>query len=476
MDTTPGFVRQTFCAPPISRGEFLKRVGAAAVGAGFMSGGRSALARAFPPHESRVYPSMTHAQIQAAVDDGGSVVFEPGDYYQVQSPTPNVPGANLTFDIGRLGRAVDITGERGPSGERPKIHGGTPTFRCAFFPVDFALTDLEIVQPDVSGQALSYSRVGIFVVDRCGARITVDGCAISIEGDPVLQPGWNGFSMGIFMRIMGGASQMPQTGRIRISNNQVTGTRIVAGIGLGHFTPESPAYTAPRFAVENNHIAISNAMGRVTSGGVLFHGNVSGAIVRRNVVTGFGPAPGFDGAALSMLNGGSAQVIAYDVSAIGNDFSGFTSASAQVLVESRFCRCYVGADEKNGFKGNVFGAAPFGVEDQGQQNAFVKNDYRQTGIPGLRSGDRVCVWLTSSSSAATVHESGAFPAGTGDAREQVLDQGTGNRVVGHRANELARQEELRPGIGQRLADWEAARVSLREKLSAQEGTPSGPVV
>ena len=40
--------------------------------------------------------------------------------------------------------------------------------------------------------------------------------------------------------------------------------------------------------------------------------------------------------------------------------------------------------------------------------------------------------------------------GTGGAKSQVRDEGVNNRVVGHLVGELARQDGLRPGIGQRL--------------------------
>jgi hypothetical protein len=98
----------------------------------FLSGGY-ALAQAPLEPVQHVYPDSTLAEIQQAIDSGGTVYFERltkttkeyGDYNQVASSTPDVP-ANPPkgFNIGKNGKDVNIIGVLGPNGERPKINGG----------------------------------------------------------------------------------------------------------------------------------------------------------------------------------------------------------------------------------------------------------------------------------------------------------------------------------------------------------------
>jgi hypothetical protein len=149
---------------------------------------------------------------------------------------------------------------------------------------------------------------------------------------------------------------------------------------------------------------------------------------------------------------------------VGNTLLG-PYAVADVYLRAEAGDNYFGADGRNGLPGNIFGPLTpggiAGIVDNGQNNSFVNNDYTQSGILGLRSSENVCVWLTSSTSGALVFESGSFPRGTGGASEQVVDQGMANRVVGHRANELAAQEGVRPGIGQRLK-------AIKQQLQEQE--------
>lgn len=97
-------------------------------------------------------------------------------------------------------------------------------------------------------------------------------------------------------------------------------------------------------------------------------------------------------------------------------------------------------------------------------NSLLDNDYRQSGLPGLtaQSDGPFCVLLEEGTKNNFVKEQGGYPQGT-DAKTQVFDGGylyqddyvnwvwtTTNRVVGHDASQMAQQEDLNPGIGQRL--------------------------
>ena len=90
----------------------------------------------------------------------------------------------------------------------------------------------------------------------------------------------------------------------------------------------------------------------------------------------------------------------------------------------------------NEFKKNVIGTVVpgnsyAGVWCDGSSNVILDNDFRASGIPGwLTSQVLGCIYLADGSVDNTVIESGHFPAGTGGAREQCCDLGTGNRVVG----------------------------------------------
>lgn len=96
----------------------------------------------------------------------------------------------------------------------------------------------------------------------------------------------------------------------------------------------------------------------------------------------------------------------------------------------------------------------------GEDNYLVKNDYRDSGMPGWEadgSGGPGCVLLGgrlndfwAGAVNNLVKENGRFPRGT-NAKAQVLDLGSNNRVVGHPANKV-----LDPGIGQRIQELNQA--------------------
>jgi len=90
-----------------------------------------------------VNPGSTLLQMQAAIDSGGTVFFEYGEYNQIKSPTPNVPGTGKGFSLGVYGKEVQIIGLTAQDGARPKINGGSIPFRI-MFPVNFTIENIEI--------------------------------------------------------------------------------------------------------------------------------------------------------------------------------------------------------------------------------------------------------------------------------------------------------------------------------------------
>ncbi len=127
----------------------------------------------------------------------------------------------------------------------------------------------------------------------------------------------------------------------------------------------------------------------------------------------------------------------------GNDLSGLNSGKAQILVQN--------GCQDNLFTRNVIGLlgpeASAGIQCMGDNNDFVRNDYTQSGIPGLTAGTIPCVYLASSYDPDTgdliaepennlVFETDGLPLGT-TLTEQVLDDpheltgNTTNIVVGH---------------------------------------------
>jgi hypothetical protein len=148
-------------------------------------------------------------------------------------------------------------------------------------------------------------------------------------------------------------------------------------------------------------------------------------------------------------------------SCIANRLSGFTADTAQVSVD--------GEARDNRFSGNVFGhvdldMAVAGVSCDGRSNAFVENDYRQSGIPGWRvpASSVGCLYLSGTSRENTVIESGNFPLGTGGARYQCQDAGTDNRIAGLEAGRTAD-----PGIGEVIGRRKkAADAAMRHRIGS----------
>lgn len=202
-----------------------------------------------------VNPGSTLQEIQAAIDNGGTVFFEYGEYNQIKSPTPNLPNTGNAFYLGRNGHEVHIIGVTDPDGARPKINGGSIAFRIPF-PVNFKIENIEMSNPDVAG----VGRIGIMVFDALGTQVTINNCKITITGndsDPGLA---KNYSAGIWFKL-GGNNPPPSGASVHITNNEIIGSKIRMGIGLGHFWPESLNFTAPRFFVDHNTIRLSDLRG-----------------------------------------------------------------------------------------------------------------------------------------------------------------------------------------------------------------------
>jgi hypothetical protein len=110
----------------------------------------------------------------------------------------------------------------------------------------------------------------------------------------------------------------------------------------------------------------------------------------------------------------------------------------------------------NVFKGSGFSGWSCVVRIVMDSCILEKNDYREADVDGFTSSQgQGCIRLRAGRTwDCLVFEQGGFPQGT-NALDQVRDEGINNRVVGHPADDLAQQEQMNPGIGQRLQDADA---------------------
>lgn len=148
----------------------------------------------------------------------------------------------------------------------------------------------------------------------------------------------------------------------------------------------------------------------------------------------------------------------YNNSILDNDCSGYTGKwSGQSW---NVCQFWDGGySSGNTVSGNIWGPiAPestlatvviaFRNGASPTDDNILDNDYRQyNNVPGWTEADPDgpgCVLLTEGTENNLVFESGHFPRGT-NAKSQVMDLGSNNRVVGHDADNV-----ISPGIGQRL--------------------------
>ena len=326
-----------------------------------------------------VYPTSTLQEIQQAIDDGGTVFFHDGEYNQIASSTPDLPPTPANpakgFNIGKYGNDVNIIGLPGPNGERPKINGGTVAFRVgllpgygfAGLPVNFSIENLELFNPDLAGPDVLYSRVGIFVVDRIGTRTTIRNCKITVTGKDTDPGTANNHSSAIWIRLMG-AQTLADGARIDITDNEITGTRILAGIVFGHFRAEGPTYIPPRLRIGGNSIEAARLRGYAGTGAAIFlAGNHSNSVVANNAIRGDARSPGFTAVTSAIRYARSGQLPSSNITVAGNDASGFIG-DVQLLLD----RTVSGG----AITGNAFGAAvQVGAMVYGSDNRIGQNHF-----------------------------------------------------------------------------------------------------
>ncbi len=237
-------------------------------------------------------------------------------------------------------------------------------------------------------------------------------------------------------------NQDPNT-QVTISNNWLKSS----GIGVGVFYYDSACSVGTishNTMVGNTHFAHyenSGSGGNVESNKFQCSGGGIASIYTKDSADVTVQGNTFTGSVLTagiMLDGHSSGYVF-----VGNDLSGLCAGTAQILVQSE---C-----QDNLFTRNVIGLlspeASAGIHCSGDNNDFVRNDYTQSGIPGLTTGTIPCVWLVNSYDPDTgvliaepennlVFEAKGLPIGT-TAAEQVLDDpqeikgNTTNMVVGN---------------------------------------------
>jgi len=177
----------------------------------------------------------------------------------------------------------------------------------------------------------------------------------------------------------------------------------------------------------------------------------------------------------------SNKLVGYcDYAGIYLDRSSYSNISRNDLSElsAKYTQVDVDVNSSNNIlTENIFGSInpPDGwatVICRGDYISILRNDYRQTGVLGLKYSDQMNVWLSVDSSENLVFESGNFPEGTGGAKYQVRDDNqastSSNRVVGHNQETYQSQEYDNSGIGQRLQALNDEITAIEAELRAQE--------
>jgi hypothetical protein len=237
-------------------------------------------------------------------------------------------------------------------------------------------------------------------------------------------------------------NQDPNT-QVTISNNWLRSSGI--GVALFYYDNVCSVGTVRHNTmVGNMHFAHYENSGRggtiesnrfeCSGGGIasLYFKDSGDVTIQRNSLTGNVLSAGI------MLDGQSSGYVF-----VGNDLSDLRAGTAQILVQP--------GSHDNLFTRNIIGSlgpeASASVQCFGDSNSFIRNDYTQSGISGPTAGAVPCLWLANSNDPGSgdliaepernlVFESDGFPPGT-DAAEQVLDDPreftgtTTNIVVGH---------------------------------------------
>lgn len=348
--------------------------------------------------EQHVYPDSTLEEIQAAIDNGGTVYFEfltrqsrkYGEYNQIASASPDLPpsAANLLkgFNVGMKGRDVDIIGILGDNGERPRINGGTIPFRIGSFPgfglngppVNFRIENLELYNPDM--QTLNW-RIGIWVLNGLAERSVINNCKITVtvkDSDPGAA---TNHGVAIWVYLGAGGNPRPPTGaRIDVTNNIVNVVGTHEAIHVDSFWPETAGFVAPRAFVSNNTVTVAHIGGYPNKSGtngaslataILLAGNLSNSIVSNNVVRGDGRSPGrtppVETVGLGLYPANATGDALDNVAVVGNDLSLF-HGDYQIWVQTVASGATIAR--------NALGAADVaGVRCLGEGNWFLWNHF-----------------------------------------------------------------------------------------------------
>jgi hypothetical protein len=373
-----------------------------------------------------VYPDSTLAEIQQALDDGGTVYFDSltkqsrqyAEYNQVARsapdlpPTPNDPAKG--FNVGAKGKDVNIIGLLGPNGERPRINGGTVMFRVGRWPVfgflglpiNFRIENLELFNPDLGPQAMLYSRIGISI-NYLGAQSTINNCKITItgkEGDPGHSLN---HSVGIWFYLVNTQPQAPPNGAvIQVINNTIVATRAHEGLHVDSFWPVVPGFTPPRAVIANNSVDVRSlggypnglgTNGATIASAIILEGNLPNSVVASNIITGDARMP----IALPKVEAVGLYVAAItpkdtvnNITVAGNDSSGFTG-DFQMRIDGPVADSTVTR--------NSFGpASTAGVKCAGHDITFVNNLFSGSYPGWAAAGGRGLFWFTASSRANRV--------------------------------------------------------------------------
>ena len=478
---------------PISKPEthLLKIVLAVALGVVITS---SIPARAqVPPGATEVRPTDSLATIQAAVDGGGVVYFHPGTYNwtgilnvnnSVELTGPK-PAGNFNTEIGIDNRVWDAKITKSPTGIwdtmdsiiKINCHSNTENVIISNLGTECLSLGMCILLQG-GGNSVKITNCRIKTVDDGFGFVSWQAGDVSIViKDCYFEAGTTGFlypdgtapdtdcivfgmsshaSIEVKNNIAVNLCDITNTSTVvEVAWNQDPNTQVTisnnwlksSGIGITVFYYDSACSVGTvshNTMVGNMHFAHYENKG---SGGTiesnrfqcsgagmasLYTKDSADVIVQGNTFTGSVMTAGI------MLDGYSSGYVF-----VGNDLSGLSAGTAQILVQSE---C-----QDNLFTRNVIGfldpEALAGIHCSGDNNDFVRNDYTLSGIPGLTIGDIPCVWLANSYDPDTgdltaepennlVFEADSLPLGT-ILSEQVLDDpheltgNTTNIVVGH---------------------------------------------
>jgi parallel beta-helix repeat protein len=363
--------------------------------------------------------------IQDAVDaavSGDTILVAPGDY----------AGAWIE-------KMVQIIG----SGPDTRITTGTPPWGDGFdvYGIDAAGTEISNLAIEVFGFSTGGVVLGALPIgtdwkgpDNCtikDLKVTATWCGIYSELSDNVVVADNNISgtlqYGIWAQVVNSVS---------ITNNTIQG-EMWRAIALNW------AYDS---AISNNMIdRVISPSSHPWWNGAIDLDNGANNVVRSNQIMGEGRS------AIHLYR-------TYNNSILDNDCSGYTGKwSGQTWNVCQFWDS--GYSSGNTVSGNVWGpVAPestlatvvmaFRGGASPTDDNILDNDYRQyNNVPGWTEADPDgpgCVLLTEGTENNLVFESGHFPRGT-NAKSQVMDLGSNNRVVGHAADNV-----ISPGIGQRL--------------------------